>query len=168
MKKPKSINTDRGKSTHCSVAVIADLLNLSVRRIQQLAERRIIPNSVRGKYDLFASVQGYADYLQSKIPSDEVIQHRKRMQEEKLRKLKLENDAAGEKVIDIDEVRAIVNEIYEVTKISTDPIADKLANEIAKTGEPALIKKMLLDEIRSAQGEISNYFRCLSGTDERY
>ena len=156
MKKPT--NSSRNKLVRCPVAVIAELLNLSVRRIQQLAERRIIPKATKGKYDLIGCVQGYAEFLQRQIPNDEVVKTQKSLLEEKLRKIKHENDTAEEKVIGIDEARTITNEIREVTKFYTDSIPDKLANEIAKIDEPAIIKKMLLEEIRGAQRQIADHF----------
>lgn len=47
-----------------SVGVIAKLLNVSDRRVQQLAKEGIIPKAQRGKYDLIPCVQGYVKYLQ--------------------------------------------------------------------------------------------------------
>lgn len=47
-----------------AVGVIAKLLNVTERRIQQLAKEGIIPKAQRGKYDLIPCVQGYVKYLQ--------------------------------------------------------------------------------------------------------
>lgn len=41
------------------VAVIARFLNLTERRVQQLARDGIIPKPEKGKYDLVGCVQGY-------------------------------------------------------------------------------------------------------------
>jgi hypothetical protein len=45
------------------VAVIARFLNLTERRVQQLARDGIIPKPEKGKYDLVGCVQGYIGYL---------------------------------------------------------------------------------------------------------
>lgn len=50
-----------------SPKVIGDLLNLSPRRVEQLASARIIPKSARGKYDPVPVVQAYIRYLQQKL-----------------------------------------------------------------------------------------------------
>lgn len=50
-----------------SSKVIGDLLNLSPRRVEQLASARIIPKSARGKYDPVPVVQAYIRYLQQKL-----------------------------------------------------------------------------------------------------
>lgn len=45
------------------LAVIAKLLDLSERRVQQLSREGVIPKANRGQYDLIGSVRGYVRYL---------------------------------------------------------------------------------------------------------
>ena len=45
------------------IAVIARLLDLSERRIQQLSREGVIPKAERGQYDLVGAVRGYVAYL---------------------------------------------------------------------------------------------------------
>lgn len=45
------------------IAVIAKLLDLSERRVQQLSREGVIPKAMRGQYDLVGSVRGYVRYL---------------------------------------------------------------------------------------------------------
>lgn len=45
------------------VGVIAKLLMLTERRVQQLVDAGFIPKAARGKYDLVGSVQGYVRFL---------------------------------------------------------------------------------------------------------
>lgn len=47
-----------------SKKVIADLFNLSERRIEQLVKQKIIPKAGRGVFDLGPTVQAYIRYLQ--------------------------------------------------------------------------------------------------------
>ena len=47
-----------------SKEVIANLLNVSERRVEQLAKQRIIPKAGRGVFDLGPTVQAYVRYLQ--------------------------------------------------------------------------------------------------------
>ena len=47
-----------------SKEVIANLLNVSERRIEQLAKKKIIPKAGRGVFDLGPTVQAYVRYLQ--------------------------------------------------------------------------------------------------------
>ncbi|EAQ47266.1 hypothetical protein MED193_18774 [Roseobacter sp. MED193] len=45
------------------ISVIARLLDLSERRVQQLSREGVIPKAKRGQYDLIGSVRGYVRYL---------------------------------------------------------------------------------------------------------
>jgi phage terminase Nu1 subunit (DNA packaging protein) len=45
------------------IGVIARLLDLSERRVQQLSREGVIPKAERGQYDLIGSVRGYVRYL---------------------------------------------------------------------------------------------------------
>jgi phage terminase Nu1 subunit (DNA packaging protein) len=45
------------------IGVIARLLDLSERRVQQLSREGVIPKAERGQYDLVAAVRGYVAYL---------------------------------------------------------------------------------------------------------
>lgn len=47
-----------------STDIIANLLNLSARRVEQLTKKKIIPKAGRGVYDLGQAVQSYIRYLQ--------------------------------------------------------------------------------------------------------
>lgn len=45
------------------IAVIAKLLDLTERRVQQLGREGVIPKAERGQYDLVGAVRGYVRYL---------------------------------------------------------------------------------------------------------
>lgn len=45
------------------IGVIARLLDLSERRVQQLSREGVIPKAERGQYDLVGAVRGYVVYL---------------------------------------------------------------------------------------------------------
>ena len=55
----------------CSVAKLAELLNLSPRRLQQLAKQGVIPKDVRGEYELVGAVRGYSQYLQEQASRED-------------------------------------------------------------------------------------------------
>ncbi len=48
---------------------LAQILTISVRRVQQLVGEGVIIKSGRGRYDLVGSVQGYVQYLSDLIPN---------------------------------------------------------------------------------------------------
>ena len=53
---------------------IANLFNLTERRVQQMAAEGIIPKAERGKYELVGCVRGYIKYLQERAFGKDVGQ----------------------------------------------------------------------------------------------
>lgn len=53
------------------IAVIARLLDLSERRVQQLSRAGVIPKAERGRYDLVGAVRGYVGYLREQAKAAE-------------------------------------------------------------------------------------------------
>lgn len=66
-----------------SLSIIAKLLMLTERRVNQLTQEGVIPKVERGKYDLVASVQGYIRYLKERSLgsglADDEYEHKKRL-----------------------------------------------------------------------------------------
>jgi len=56
-----------------STKVIAELFNLTPRRVEQLAQKKIIPKVGRGQYDLGPTVQAYVRYLQARLGNGDTI-----------------------------------------------------------------------------------------------
>jgi len=52
--------------------VLAQLLDITPRRLQQLAREGVIPRDQRGRYDLVGVVQGYVRYLRSRAIAGDV------------------------------------------------------------------------------------------------
>lgn len=54
------------RDDRATAAVIAKLLMITTRRVQQLAQEGVIPKAEHGAYPLVASVQGYIRFLQTR------------------------------------------------------------------------------------------------------
>ncbi len=52
-------------STHCSAATLGKLLDLTERRIRQLAREDIIPKVKSGQYDMVGGIRGYLKHMRS-------------------------------------------------------------------------------------------------------
>ena len=94
-----------------STEIIANLLNISARRVEQLTQKKIIPKAGRGVYDLGSTVQSYIRYLQGicsgAIKSGEPSELDKRLleakvleRESKARQAKLRADAMEQELAD--------------------------------------------------------------------
>ena len=88
---------------------IANLLNISERRLEQLAKQKIIPKAGRGVFDLGPTVQAYVRYLQglssgalkTSEPSDldrRLMEARVLERESKARQAKYRADAMEQEV----------------------------------------------------------------------
>ena len=88
---------------------IANLLNISERRIEQLVKQKVIPKAGRGVFDLGPTVQAYVRYLQglcngtisSREPSDldrRLMEARVLERESKARQAKYRADAMEQEV----------------------------------------------------------------------
>jgi len=71
-----------------SLATLAKLLNLSERRIQQLARKGIIPRVKSGQYDVIGGIQGYLKYLQPEHEDKDQTSY----QQQKTRLIQLQAD----------------------------------------------------------------------------
>ena len=88
---------------------IANLLNISERRIEQLVKQKVIPKAGRGVFDLGPTVQAYVRYLQglcngtihSREPSDldrRLMEARVLERESKARQAKYRADAMEQEI----------------------------------------------------------------------
>ena len=102
-------------------APMARLLNISPRRLQQLANEGVVHRGSRGKYRLVASVTGYIKYLQERAAGKDM--HYGQLQEERTRLVRSQADA-----------QELKNSVYRHEVVPIDFITFLLArtaNEIA-------------------------------------
>lgn len=78
-------------SAHCSAAALANMLNLSERRIQQLAKEGIILKVKAGQYDVVSSIQAYKQFIQRTTNKDKASSE---YQRQKTRLVKIQADHA--------------------------------------------------------------------------
>lgn len=137
------------------VATIAGLLNLTERRVQQLAKDGIIPKAERGLYNLVGCVKAYVAYLQKmtegRMP-DEVSTTAKvdksRLITAQARKAELEASKAEGNALDREDVQTVLNEAMTIIATGMDSQASRLSGIFAKLSDPAIIRQTLLSENR--------------------
>jgi phage terminase Nu1 subunit (DNA packaging protein) len=156
--------SNAGEPTY-GVEVIARLLNLTPRRVQQLAKEGVIPKAARGKYALAPSVIGYVTYLQEKLenPSGE---SQINLNAERARKTKAEADMAEMEAAKMrgDLVDAI--EMKDALDLVMSEVKTKLLNNVP-TRIAARAKSVKKEaEIKAiAKEEIAGSLQVLSTTD---
>lgn len=122
-------------------ATIARLLNISERRLQQLAREGVIPKSGRGRYPLAATVRGYVVYLQQSgavesIDPDKLEPFKRRAHyQAEIEKLALETKS-GE-LVPRAEVEREFARVFDVMARFLDVLPDRLERAGLISGEGA-------------------------------
>jgi phage terminase Nu1 subunit (DNA packaging protein) len=143
-----------------TVLELAKLLNLTERRIQQLANQDIIPKASRGQYELAPALQGYTKYLQdlaaNKGNSLEQKDFKARLLKAQAEKAELELDVLKEKYLEASEVEFTWSDMVLTFRSRMLAIPSKLVGSLAAAGgDFAKIQKILEDEIYDALTELS-------------
>ncbi|MGC0371850.1 MAG: hypothetical protein DGJ47_000551 [Rickettsiaceae bacterium] len=142
--------------------VIAKLLNLSVRRVQQLAKDDIIPKSDKGKYDLVASVRGYIKYLYERAygQNKETIDshaEKARLLKAQAEKAELELKIMQDKYMALAEIEFLWSGMLLSFRGKILSLPTKIVHKIAGAGgDLAKIERMLTDELHDVLMELSN------------
>lgn len=146
------------------VGVIAKLLLLTDRRVQQLTQDGVIPKTERGRYELAPAVQGYIRFLQERHlgkegdtgePGEQTIAS------EKLRKMKADADMAEmdrDKQAGILQDEAAVVRMYAGRIIAVRAkmlgIPKKLAPQLVEMADPVEIETLIKAEVYGALREL--------------
>lgn len=147
------------------VEIIARLLNLTPRRVQQLAKEGVIPKAARGKYSLAASVQGYVRYLQDQLdrPGSE---NKLELNAERARKTKAEADIAEMQAEKMRGELVDAEEMTELLDMVVQEVRSKLLNTVpARIAVRAKSEKAETKIKAIAKEEISASLTALSQTD---
>lgn len=124
-----------------SVDVLAKLLGLTTRRIQQLAADGVIPKGgVRGEYVLAGSVRGYINYLQKDGVIDDRLATEKLMEEItnlklKNKKLHVANEKESNDLVYISEARGQMAMIAEIGLRMLENLTDILERDFQLDAE---------------------------------
>lgn len=142
-----------------AVATIAQLLNISPRRVQQLAREGVIPRAENGRYALVASVQGYVKYLQERSVSrdadEETLHERRRLVKMQADKLEFEIGRLTSELVPTGEVGRAWARLAAAFRARMLALPSRLAAELAAEPDPNVVKARLEDEIHDALEELS-------------
>lgn len=128
------------------VETLARLINVTPRRVQQLAKEGIVQKGGRGFYDLVTSIQGYCKFLQDQLEGRPTQDITARLKDEQLRKARLENDEREMKLLAFEEVQELVSETAAVIAQMCDALDDRLAPLVTNVSNPVEIKAIIHEE----------------------
>ena len=142
------------------VAVIARFLNLTERRVQQLARDGIIPKPEKGKYDLVRCVQQYVQYLQDRaygsgVSAQDTHHERARLIKAQADKTELEVATMRNQLVAIESVETDWLQHISACRMRLLALPTKTAFQIAVMTEPAEIERFLKHSIYEALTELA-------------
>ncbi len=151
-------------ATLVSGKFIAEIFELTDRRVRQLANEGVIPKPHRGKYDLYGCVGGYVRFLETRAITDQAGGGNLRQERERLLKAK-----ADEKELDVAIRRGVLVKIDTVVGRFTEVILACRARLLAipTKSAPRLFGASLTEAKAILEGDIKGTLtrRLMSSTD---
>lgn len=145
------------------ISVIARLLDLTERRVQQLTREGVIPKTERGRYELVPAVRGYIRYLRDRsvgrdgatIP--DIASERARLTREQADRAAMENAKARSELISAPTVQKALERTFMAFKARIEAIPRKAVPRLKGVTGDAAREKVLRDLNREALSELSNF-----------
>lgn len=98
------------------VETIAQLLDLTPRRVQQLSAEGVIPKAERGRYELVPAVKGYVRFLKERainadVSGDQTTEHKRRLMKARADIAEFEAQRLAGELVPVDQVEKVWTEI---------------------------------------------------------
>ncbi len=144
------------------VSVLAKVLILTERRVQQLTTEGILKKEGRGKYPLIPNVQAYIKYWQDRaVGSDsgqttDLHTERTRLTKAQADKTELEAMALRGVLVDAGEVSDLWCDMIGSMRAKLISIPTKTAHELINISEFSIIEGVLREHVYEALNELSN------------
>jgi len=127
-------------------STIAKLLDLTERRVRQLASEGIIPKAAGGRYDLVASVRGYVRHLRTRgIGEGTLDAHSERARLTRLKADREELELAqlrGE-LVPVDEAAALLEKVIVACRSRILAIPNRAAPLVSRKRKAAEVREIL-------------------------
>jgi phage terminase Nu1 subunit (DNA packaging protein) len=144
-----------------SASSLASTLNVTVRRVQQLAEEGVVIKDARGKYRAIESIQRYIRYLQERegLNQEGIDFNREKALHEKTKRELAELDLAVRKgeLHRGEDVRMVMTDMLTAFRAKILAIPTKLAPQLVGKADLAQITSIITAELHEALKELSDY-----------
>lgn len=142
------------------IGVIAKLLDLSERRVQQLGREGVIPKATRGQYDLVGSVRGYVRYLRDQAAkaqagAPDYAAERARFIRARADLAEMEAEEKRGSVIAAEEVEAAWIAVLAALRTRLLALPDRLAPQLHAEDSPAGVRDVMRGALREALQELA-------------
>ncbi len=142
------------------IGVIAKLLDLSERRVQQLSREGVIPKATRGQYDLIGSVRGYVRYLRDQAAkaqagAPDYAAERARFIRARADLAEMEAEEKRGAVIAAEDVEAAWIAMLALLRTRLLALPDRLAPRVQGAASPAAVRDLMRSAVREALEELA-------------
>ena len=143
------------------LAVIAKLLDLSERRVQQLSREGVIPKATRGQYDLIGSVRGYVQYLRDQAVSAQAgapdyAAERARYIRARADLVEMEAAQRRGALITVEDIEAAWIKVLALLRTRVLALPDRLAPQVHIAASLAETRNLLSVNLREALEDLAN------------
>lgn len=146
------------------VRVMAKLLMLDERRIQQLVAEGWIPRGDRGRYGLIETVQGYIKFLKQSQREHQRGSETSRLARAQAVKVEMENFRRMGELAVWPQVDDTMQGLIVMMKSAHEGMPGRLASELAGISEPPLVYQRLQTELRGVLNLCADYLEKRSET----
>lgn len=134
------------------VAIIAKLLLLSDRRVQQLTKEGVIPKAERGRYELAPAVQGYVRFLQERsLRSDsspiDYHMEKARLTKAQADSAEIEAAKARQDVASVKQIEKNLAGLFAEVRTNIRNIPDRVVSSLIGMTDEREFKNILAREI---------------------
>lgn len=134
-----------------TVDTMSRLLMLTPERLRQLAKEGHIPRAVKGRYPLGPTVQGYVRYLRDEARRSSKSAAVSRKDDARTREIELRIAERENRLIDIDEHDAVLDEIVALIRSSMAGLPARATRDLAVRRE---IEKQVDECFRAASARL--------------
>lgn len=142
-----------------SVAELAELFDLTPRRVQQLVNEGVIPKpKTRGEYELTACVKGYINSLKQQIDgsgNSTLASERTRLAKAQADKTEMDNAVRSGELIEISEVTDTMSTLISASRAKILTLPVRLSAKLAGSKTEKEIKTILEAGVRETLTELS-------------
>lgn len=140
---------------------MAETLNLTTRRVQQLAEEGILVREKRGKYRGIASLQKYIQYIQERdVPDDMDVDYwteKARHEKAKREKTELQVAVMKGKLHRSEDVEAVMDGMVSAFRSRCLALPTKIAPQLLNKTEVAEVQEFLTQEVHDVLTDLATY-----------
>lgn len=159
--------TDTIDPTRVKTKDLAAILGVSPETIRLRERDGTFKTVGAGKYDLAVTVQAYIDYVKRNKASEAQASERMKVESERARKLKLENDIAERKMLPLDEVVAAFSGTLIVLRQHVSAISARVAALVAAESDETEIRQIIKKETDKALYACETGLQDLAGVGGR-